>query len=76
MLSYKNFRSLVFVAAIAFMLMAITSVEAIPTGPDALRCVECPKPPRCIRPYCSAGYYCYENECACRTECKKGQIPI
>ncbi|KAG0374857.1 hypothetical protein BGX24_009841 [Mortierella sp. AD032] len=76
MLSTKNFHPLAFVATIAFMLMAITTVEAIPTGPDAVRCVECPRPPVCVRPYCRPGFYCYENTCTCRTECKPGQIPL
>ncbi|KAF9899495.1 hypothetical protein EC991_008794 [Linnemannia zychae] len=75
MLSAKNFRPLAFIAAVAFMLMAITSVEAIPGGPE-MRCVECPNPPVCVRPYCRPGYYCYENTCTCRTECRKGQIPL
>ncbi|KAG0270533.1 hypothetical protein BGZ95_001650 [Linnemannia exigua] len=34
MLSTKNFRPLAFVAAVAFMLMAVTSVEAMPKGPE------------------------------------------
>ncbi|KAK3839826.1 MAG: hypothetical protein J3R72DRAFT_447220 [Linnemannia gamsii] len=75
MLSAKNFRPLVFVAAVAFMLMAITSVEAMATGPDAVACVPCPKPPVCLRPWCRPGYYCYENYCSCKTECRAGQIP-
>ncbi|KAF9086683.1 hypothetical protein BGX23_008665 [Mortierella sp. AD031] len=75
MVSTKNFRLLVLVAAVAFMLVAVTSVEAAPSNLDTLRCVEeCIEWPDCEIP-CRAGYYCAINTCTCRPFCKKGIIP-
>ncbi|KAK3839819.1 MAG: hypothetical protein J3R72DRAFT_447213 [Linnemannia gamsii] len=82
MISARTFRPLVFVAAVAtFMLLASTSVEAIPPqAPPALSsnpltCVECPNPPECDYRFCRYGYYCESNWCTCTIHCREGDIP-
>ncbi|KAF9079820.1 hypothetical protein BGX29_002808 [Mortierella sp. GBA35] len=74
MLSNKTFRPLVLVAAVAFMLMAVTSVEAAPKVPDALACV-----PNCnivdCTPPCRRGTWCDFDFCNCKTRCRSGIPP-
>ncbi|KAF9099443.1 hypothetical protein BGX29_007142 [Mortierella sp. GBA35] len=81
MSSTKNSRSLLFIVIVAVsMLLASTSVEAIPPPalaamPNPLACVDCPNPPVCDYRYCEFGYYCYVDRCACLMHCKEGQEP-
>ncbi|KAK3839823.1 MAG: hypothetical protein J3R72DRAFT_447218 [Linnemannia gamsii] len=70
MLSTKTFRPLIFVAAVAFMLVAVTSVQAAPTTPDQLACQVCDDLPEC-NSECPPGQYCYVNSCTCSAQCKR-----
>ncbi|KAF9099440.1 hypothetical protein BGX29_007139 [Mortierella sp. GBA35] len=74
MLSSKNFRPIFFVVAIAaFMILATTSVEAVPAElAGKLPCVDCSDPPPC-RIKCPRGYYCDYNPCTCKAQCFMGE---
>ncbi|KAG0198523.1 hypothetical protein BGX33_012276 [Mortierella sp. NVP41] len=73
MLFSKNFRPIVLIAAVAFMFLASTSVEAAPAIPDELACTICDEPPECVD-FCQPGYFCSTSYCTCSAICRK--LPI
>ncbi|KAG0270532.1 hypothetical protein BGZ95_001649 [Linnemannia exigua] len=65
MLFTKNFRSFAFVAVVAtVMLLASTSVQAVPATPDMIACQLRPDIPEF--PECPEGCYCERSRCKCR----------